>query len=131
MNKDALLKAGYTPDETSDAVFEEYGILGTVSIGFGDFGTYKAIAITIEENTQGGETALQLPKDLIKQIAYTADILITDFGCDVASWTMKNVDPFKNLTIIKLSNLDPDNNEGERLAEEEIIRQAKQSGRIY
>lgn len=94
-----LLSMGIEPDDyPADACF------GTEIIG-----TYskdrQTVCIMAEDNlTEEEQTKFSnwsLGKDVIEEIAYTCKKLITNFGCDVHSHTMKTVKPFNNLKIVK------------------------------
>jgi hypothetical protein len=78
-------------------------------------GTYskdrQTVCIMAEDNLTETEQKRflnwSLGKDVIEQIAYSCKKLITNFGCDVHSHTMKTVKPFNNLKIYKPYNLLP------------------------
>jgi uncharacterized protein (DUF1697 family) len=99
-----LKKHGFRPVTYSDALFNNETIKGTVSEEKGQHGLYAAVCITIEDNGIQGDNleAMMLKKETVKEIAYTTDILYTNFGCEVHSHTMKTVYPFNKLKIIKL-----------------------------
>jgi len=92
---------GFRPVTYSDAIFGDDIVKGAVSEEKGKHGLYAAVCITIEDNdTQGCN--LLLSKEIVKEIAYTADILYTNYGCEVHSHTMKTVYPFNKLKIVKI-----------------------------
>lgn len=100
---DILIERGITPDPyPADAIFGEYSnepVMGTYSKD------RKTACIMIEDNlTEQEQQDLDkciLPAHIVKDIAYTVDHLITNFGLSVHSYDMKNTTPFKSLRITK------------------------------
>lgn len=98
-SEEILMQLGIEKDTyPADAVFDEFNLIGTYSKDC------KIVCIMIEDNEDIG---CSLSKEAIKEIAFTVDRLITNFGCDVHSYTMKNFFPFTTLKIDKVSNLLP------------------------
>ena len=116
-----LQSLGITPDDyPADACFtdNEHDIVGTYSKD------RQAVCVLMADNP-GLE---MLSKEMIKNIAYTSTKLITDFGCDVHSTTMKDFKPFNTLTIEKLSNTEPASPTKEQDAETIINNSWKKFG---
>lgn len=93
-----LKELGIDPDDyPADACFDP-NYIGTYSKD------RKTVCIMMDDNVSIDGI---LPKDVVREIAYTCTKLITDFGCEVHSHTMKTVKPFSQLTIEKVSTIQP------------------------
>lgn len=92
-----LLNMGIEKDNyPADACFgeaENFPLIGTYSKD------RQTVCIMMADNSWTIQQVI--PFEVVKEIAYTVKTLITDFGCAVHSYTMKNNKPFNSLKIVK------------------------------
>lgn len=103
MKSEEILKSLNIKPDTypADAIFYNESYIGTYTRA------REMVCIMIADNVED-ETNLDaciLPYEAVKEIAYTVKYLITDFGIDVHSYTMKTTKPFINLQVIKTHEL--------------------------
>lgn len=93
-----LIHMGLTPDKT-DFILENHNLIGSHSKEAGKTRLYKTVVILSEEN----DDELSITTAALKEIAQSCDTLITNMGCDVARWSLKNIKAYEGFEIKRLT----------------------------
>jgi len=92
-----------TPHFT-DIGFRNEELIAACSQEQGERKLYKGIALMMEDNgiDQNNLENCIIDTDTVRAIAYSTDVLYTNYGLDVHSWQMKNIAPFNTLKVVKI-----------------------------
>jgi len=93
----------HTPVTYSNVTFSNDKIIGVCSVMRGDTHLYKAVAISLEDNGANPDDFENciLDYETVKEIAYTTDILYTNYGIGVHTHSLKSK-PFSTLKIVRI-----------------------------
>ncbi len=93
----------FTPVTYSNITFNNDTIIGACSVLRGDTHLYKAVAISMADNEVNPDNLEEcvLDYETVKEIAYTTDILFTDYAIGVHSHSLKSK-PFNTLKIVRI-----------------------------